>query len=133
MQFTKMQSDAILAGLRLLQTSLDNRDVLPEGISDILTSAGNHDGMTAAEIDSFCEEINCSDSQTITINLNIFDDEGNVVDGATCDLSIDQISDIVDHASQWAIVNRSARRSSGDTDAILQELEEALVAADVVD
>ena len=60
MPLMKKQLDAILAGLRLLQTSLENRLVLPNdgNIGDILTDAGSHDGMTAAEIDVFCEEIN---------------------------------------------------------------------------
>src|SRR3546814_1734808 len=71
-------------------------------------------------------------TEKITIDLNVFDDEGNVVDGTTADLSHEQISDIIDHASQMIL----ARRDDGNTsslDAILDELEEALVSAGVID
>lgn len=64
----------------------------------------------------------------ITLDLNIFDDDGNVVDGATADVTREQVSDIVDHASQLVLV----RRDGGDTDAVMNELEEALVAASVI-
>lgn len=67
MQLSKKQSDAILAGLRLLQASLDGGLVRPNDgdIGDILTDTGSHEGMTAAEIDSFCEEINCGDLSVV--------------------------------------------------------------------
>ena len=69
----------------------------------------------------------------ITVDLNIFDDEGNVVDGTTAEMTLGQISDVIDHAAQLVVVRRSARRSSGDTDGILAELEEAVLAAGVVE
>lgn len=71
------------------------------------------------------------DERKITIDLKIFDDEGNVVDGTTMDLSRASISDIVDHAAQLCL----ARRSDDDIDltAILDELDEALTAAGVLD
>lgn len=68
----------------------------------------------------------------LTVNLNIFNDEGNVVDGTTAEMSMAQISDVIDHAAQLIIVRRSHRRSSGDTDQLLAELEEALVVSGVV-
>jgi len=68
----------------------------------------------------------------ITVDLNIFDDERNVVDGTTAEMTLGQISDVIDHAAQLVVVRRSARRSSGDTDGILAELEEAVLAAGVV-
>jgi len=69
----------------------------------------------------------------ITVDLNIFDDERNVVDGTTAEMTLGQISDVIDHAAQLVVVRRSARRSSGDTDGILAELEEAVLAAGVVE
>lgn len=59
-EFTAKERDAILAGLRLLQFSLDAGTVTPNDgdVGDILTCSGDHDGMTAEEIDLFCEEFN---------------------------------------------------------------------------
>lgn len=36
----------------------------------------------------------------IAVDLNVFDDDGVVVDGTTMELTLDQISDIIDHATQ---------------------------------
>lgn len=59
MQLSQKQTDAILAGLRLLQNALDNRLVLPNDgdIGSILTNSGLHSGLTADEIGSLCDEI----------------------------------------------------------------------------
>lgn len=56
--------DAILAGLRLLQHSLDTGAVTPDDgdIGDILTCGGEHEGMTATEIDAYCEQTNTTDT-----------------------------------------------------------------------
>ena len=62
------------------------------------------------------------------IALNIFSDDGVVVDTTTAELTLDQISDIIDHAAQL-ILNVRAGRSDVD----LSELEEALVVAGVID
>lgn len=53
LQVTSPQFDAIIAGLRLLQSSLDRGDVAPDDgdVGDILTCNGDHAGLTAAEID----------------------------------------------------------------------------------
>lgn len=52
------QSDAIIAGLRLLQASLKERLVTPNDgdIGDILTSSGEHEGLTVDEIDVMLAE-----------------------------------------------------------------------------
>lgn len=55
-----------------------------------------------------------------------------MVDGATTEMTLSQISDVVDYAAQLIIVRRSDKHSSGDTDTILDELEEALVVSGVV-
>lgn len=79
------------------------------------------------------ENIEAGNQPLTTINLNIFDDEGNVVDGTTVEMTSARLSDVIDHAAQLVLVRRSPRRSSGDTDGILAELEEALVVAGVVE
>ena len=43
--------------------------------------------------------------QTVTLNLYIFDDAGDVVDDATATLTVEQLSDVVDHASQLIRMN----------------------------
>ena len=68
-------------------------------------------------------------SKKITIDLNEFDNEGNVVDGSTAELTREQISDIIDHAAQAILV----RRDGGDVEAILDQLEEALSSYAVID
>lgn len=65
----------------------------------------------------------------ITLDLNVFDGEGNVVGGATATLTVAQLSDVVDHASQLILM----RRSGQSFDAVLDELDEALSAADVLE
>ena len=62
------------------------------------------------------------------IALNIFSDDGVVVDTTTAELTLDQISDIIDHAAQLILNVRS-----GQSDVDLSELEEALVVAGVID
>lgn len=65
-----------------------------------------------------------------TLSLNAFDPEGNVADGdgKTVALSTDQLSDIVDHAAQLTLLRREGKELGG----VLDELEEALSAADVL-
>ena len=62
------------------------------------------------------------------IALNIFSDDGVVVDTTTAELTLDQISDIIDHAAQLILNVRA-----GQSDVDLSELEEALVVAGVID
>lgn len=64
----------------------------------------------------------------ITIDLNIFDDEGNIVDGTTSDLTLNQISDIIDHAAQLILMHRAGQ----DISEILDNLDEALTVSDVL-
>lgn len=68
----------------------------------------------------------------IPVTLNGFDATGNVVSEETAQLTLDQITDIVDHAVQLIVVRRSNRRSSGDTEGPLNELEEALEASGIL-
>ena len=69
------------------------------------------------------------ESETVAIDLKIFDDEGNVVDGATEEMTRKQISDVVDHAAQLMLVYRAG----GEIKGILDELEEALFASGVLE
>lgn len=65
----------------------------------------------------------------ITIRLNHFDNEGNIVDVSTMQLTEDQVSDIIDHAAQLVIERNAGDRHMAIT---FDELEEALVVADVI-
>lgn len=67
---------------------------------------------------------------SVNVTLNIFDEDGIQVDTTNMDLSQEQVSDIVDHAAQLAIVRRG--EADGDADLVLADLEEALVAAGVI-
>lgn len=55
----RRQFDAILAGLRLLQSSLDSGAVKPNDgdIGDILTCDGDHAGLSAAEVDALANSL----------------------------------------------------------------------------
>lgn len=67
--------------------------------------------------------------QKITVNLNIFDKDGDIVDGTTSELTLSQICDIIDLASQIILL----RRNGGDFESILDELDESLSVADVIE
>ena len=62
------------------------------------------------------------------IVLNVFDDDGNVVDTATSELTVARMADIIDHAAQLIILHRGDKRI-GD---VLAELDEALSVAGVL-
>lgn len=68
--------------------------------------------------------------------LNNFDAAGGVVDSRSVQLSGGQVSDVVDHAVQLALVLRSAL-AGGSTDedinSVFQEFESALESADLVE
>lgn len=74
--------------------------------------------------------------QQATITINTMDDEGNVVDTTAMELPLTAVSDIVDHAAQLILVLRDmarGRQSINDFDAVISELEDALVAPGVID
>lgn len=64
----------------------------------------------------------------ITLDLNVFDDEGNIVDGTTAELTRARISDIIDHAAELILAHRQGR----DIALSLAELDEAMTVADVI-
>ena len=64
----------------------------------------------------------------ITLELNVFNECGDVVGTAPMQLTIDQICDIVDHATQATVI----RRSGGEYEGVLDELEETLVVPGVL-
>lgn len=74
------------------------------------------------------EEQQSPAGQIITISHNEFDDEGNVVDSSTSDVTVEQVSDIVDHAAQLILLNREGK----DIASAVGELDEALTAAGVI-
>ena len=67
----------------------------------------------------------------ITVNLNVMDIDGAVVDGATADLTCEQISDIVDHAAQVALLYRKGVDTTDFLD-VVANMEEALVVYDII-
>lgn len=76
-----------------------------------------------------------SNEGVVSVLLQHFDEEGNKVDSSTMELSKSNISDIIDHAAQLAIVTREiASKKSGIEafDHVYAELESALVVAGVI-
>jgi len=82
-------------------------------------------GAIATALDAYGNNVDNADG--VTVNLNVFDAVGNVVDGTTATLSVEQLSGIVDHASQLILI----RRDGQSLDNVLDELDEALSVADV--
>lgn len=64
----KLEHNAVLAGLRLLQANLQN---LPEGICGIFNDGGMNT-MKLEDIDALCEQINANDLMVIAVG-NPFD------------------------------------------------------------
>lgn len=83
--------------------------------------------------DEAWEHIKANGEPLTTLNLNIFDDEGKVVDSGAVDMSLSELSDVVSHATQLTLVGYSGRRSSGDTDAIIDRLEKAVDVSGAMD
>jgi hypothetical protein len=55
--FTRQESDAVFAGLRLLASNLQNGRVRPDDgdIGAILTSSGDHAGLSAEQVHDLCD------------------------------------------------------------------------------
>lgn len=64
----------------------------------------------------------------VTLDLNVLDSDGIVVDGTTASLTTSQLSDIVDHSAQLILLKREGKEAKG----VLAELEEALSTAGVI-
>jgi hypothetical protein len=69
----------------------------------------------------------------INLQVNCFDQYANVTGTRMTTLTLEQITDIVDHATQLIFVQRSDRRSSGDINGPLDELEEAIAVTGLLD
>ena len=78
------------------------------------------------------ERIKATNAATYEIQINRFDHEANVVGAHAVDLSLEQISDIGSRATTDPRTPKP-RRSSGDTEGPLAELEEALETAGLFD
>jgi len=78
--FSKKETGAILAGLRLLQVALETGRVRPddEDIGTILTDNSVHESMTADEIDALCERINMGNAEDGAIPTVVLYVEGGV-------------------------------------------------------
>lgn len=59
MKISKMQFDAILAGLRLLEVALEERTVRPfdGNVGDILTDGQSHEGLSSEKVAELAEEL----------------------------------------------------------------------------
>ena len=78
-------------------------------------------------------EANALPQTSLSIEVNKFDDWGQVVGTKTVEITRDQIADVVCHAAQLIAVHRAVRRSSGDMEDIIAELDEAMYATDVME
>lgn len=65
----------------------------------------------------------------LTVNLNVFDKDGYLLDSTTAELTLSQISNIIDQASQVIRL----RRNGGYFENIMDDLDDALSAADVIE
>lgn len=75
------------------------------------------------------ERVRSQDLEKVTLTLNIFDEDGVVVDTAPARLTIAQITDIVDHAAQLILLQRDDK----PVGSVLAELEEALAVSNVIE
>lgn len=80
-------------------------------------------------LDAYANNVDDESLDLVMLNLNIFDAEGNVVDGATATMSIEQISDTLDKTSQLILM----RRDGEPIDAMLDDLDGLLSDADVIE
>lgn len=69
--------------------------------------------------------------EKIPVSLSIFDDEGGQVDTTDAELTVPQISDIVDHASQLILLWRQGK-TMAQLEQVLSELDNALVVSSVL-
>ncbi len=67
-------------------------------------------------------------TDSVAIDLNVFDEDGEMVDTRKAELAPAQISDVIDHATQLVILQRAGK----DIGEVLAELEEALLCAGLV-
>jgi hypothetical protein len=58
---TKAEHSTVLAALRRWQHHIDGTAADHEGLDEIATCAGDHDALTAEQIDALCEDINCTE------------------------------------------------------------------------
>lgn len=80
MKISKMQFDAILAGLRLLEVALEERTVRPfdGNVGDILTDGQSHEGLSSEKVAELAEELNGSDFFQLVVTDQCADVPGDV-------------------------------------------------------
>ncbi len=79
-------------------------------------------------LDAYANNADKQGNDCVQVDLSITDDAGDVVDGTTSSLSLEQVSSIVDQASQLVL----ARRSGRSIEDALAALDEALTVGDVI-
>lgn len=97
-----------------------------------ITEASNGVILVPAEAQQL-REAKALPQTSLSIEVNKFDDWGQVVGTKTVEMTRDQIADVVGHAAQLIAVHRASRRSSGDMEGIIAELDEAMNATDVME
>ncbi len=82
------------------------------------------------DVDALCEKIN-EGADVISLTLNAFDSNGGVSGRVAAELPIKQVVDIIDHAAQLVRVLQARRQTPLDVDLVCEELQEAIVTANL--
>lgn len=67
----------------------------------------------------------------MNINVKKYDDWGQVVGETAIEMSGQEIAEVINRASDLIAIRRAVRRSSGDTEAPMNDLEKALVSSGI--
>lgn len=97
-------------------------------------------GLTLGEVqelfdraDEAWEHIKDGNEPPVALQVNVFDRLGQVVGEQDAKMTLAEIADVVNHAAQLSVVHNSDRRSSGDMDGIIEEMNEAVSVSGVLD
>lgn len=117
-QFPRLLAEIVATQQLDLQALATSMDLSADQVQELLTRA------TTA-----WEDLQTDPAPRVMLDLSVFNEDGSVSGMATWDLSTLTISDVVCHASQLAVV----RRAGGDIEPILDELDEALESANLLE
>lgn len=116
------------------------RNKVTNRLSYILSEYGKKEGLLSKDDPMSIESVevepaSAPTADTVNVTLNSFDCEGNQVDTDNMDITKSQVSDIIDHSAQLAVVMRdmaAGRCGIEAFDQVFSELDEALNSAGVV-
>lgn len=77
------------------------------------------------------EGFNLEGEVIVNITIKKYDDWGKVVGETAIEMSEQEIAEVINRASDLIAINRASRRSSGDMEAPINDLEKALVSSGV--